>query len=49
MRGGVDFRNQLTHAYSDDALVWAVANRDVPVLRLKRRALIATVESEESG
>ena len=31
----VDFRNQLTHEYSNvnDALVWGIADRDVPVLR----------------
>jgi uncharacterized protein with HEPN domain len=30
----VDFRNQLTHEYPtvDDALVWAIADRDAPVL-----------------
>ncbi|MBM2813003.1 MAG: hypothetical protein HW416_3762 [Chloroflexi bacterium] len=30
----VDFRNQLTHQYRtvDDAIVWAIAERDVPVL-----------------
>jgi len=31
----VDFRNQLTHEYQtvDDAIVWAIAETDVPVLR----------------
>ena len=31
----VDFRNQLTHAYPtvDDTIVWAIIERDVPVLR----------------
>ena len=31
----VDFRNQLTHQYPnvDDAIVWAIIKRDVPVLR----------------
>lgn len=30
----VDFRNQLTHQYAaiDDSIVWAIADRDVPVL-----------------
>lgn len=30
----VDFRNQLTHEYPtvDDALVWAIIVKDVPVL-----------------
>lgn len=31
----VDFRNQLTHEYRtvDDALVWAIVETDVPILR----------------
>jgi uncharacterized protein with HEPN domain len=31
----IDFRNQLTHEYPniDDAIVWAIADRDVPILR----------------
>jgi uncharacterized protein with HEPN domain len=31
----VDFRNQLTHQYRtvDDAIVWAIVEHDVPVLR----------------
>lgn len=31
----VDFRNQLTHEYpmGDDAIVWALVETDVPVLR----------------
>ena len=31
----VDFRNQLTHEYTtvDDTVVWAIIDRDVPVLR----------------
>ncbi len=31
----VDFRNQLTHEYQtvDDAIVWAIVETDVPVLR----------------
>ena len=31
----IDFRNQLTHEYPtvDDAIVWAIIDRDVPVLR----------------
>lgn len=38
----VDFRNQLTHEYAtvDDALVWAIADRDVPVLRRECEALM---------
>lgn len=31
----IDFRNQLTHEYPtfDDALVWAIVDKDVPLLR----------------
>jgi uncharacterized protein with HEPN domain len=38
----VDFRNLLTHAYRtvDDALVWAIVETDVPVLRTECAALI---------
>lgn len=38
----VDFRNQLTHEYStvDDALVWAIVVKDVPVLRRECAELI---------
>ena len=38
----VDFRNQLTHEYSavDDAVVWAVVEHDVPLLRRECAALI---------
>ena len=41
----VDFRNQLTHEYPavDDALVWAIAKRDVPVLRGECVALLQRV------
>jgi len=44
----VDFRNQLTHAYPtvDDALVWAIADRDVPVLRDECSALMRGIEAE---
>lgn len=39
----VDFRNQLTHEYPsvDDAVVWAIVERDVPQLRHECAALIA--------
>lgn len=39
----VDFRNQLTHEYPtiDDAIVWAIADRDVRVLRSECEVLIA--------
>ena len=38
----VDFRNQLTHQYRtvDDALVWAIVETDVPVLRRECDELI---------
>jgi len=44
----VDFRNQLTHAYPtvDDALVWAIADRDVSVLRDECAAQMKRMESE---
>ena len=37
----VDFRNQLTHAYRtvDNALVWAIIDHDVPLLRRESRSL----------
>lgn len=39
----VDFRNQLTHEYPtvDDAVVWFIAEHDVPVLRRECAALLA--------
>lgn len=42
----VDFRNQLTHEYPNvnDALVWGIADRDVPVLRRECQALLEDVE-----
>lgn len=47
----VDFRNQLTHEYPvvDDALVWAVAERDVPVLRRECAALIQRAGPPDTG
>jgi uncharacterized protein with HEPN domain len=38
----VDFRNQLTHSYPtvDDAIVWAIVEHDVPVLRRECGALL---------
>jgi uncharacterized protein with HEPN domain len=46
----VDFRNQLTHEYRavDDALVWAIAERDVPVLRRECAALIESLAPAET-
>jgi uncharacterized protein with HEPN domain len=48
----VDFRNQLTHEYPtvDDALVWAIADRDARVLRDECAALLERIEAEgEAG
>jgi uncharacterized protein with HEPN domain len=44
----VDFRNQLTHEYPtvDDAVVWFIAEHDVPVLRRECAALL-TVDRPE--
>lgn len=38
----IDFRNQLTHEYPtiDDTIVWAIADRDVPVLRRECQVLL---------
>ena len=43
----VDFRNQLTHEYPtvDDALVWAIADRDVRVLRDECAALMNRISA----
>jgi uncharacterized protein with HEPN domain len=43
----VDFRNQLTHEYPtvDDSVVWAIADRDVPVLRHECSALMRGIEA----
>jgi uncharacterized protein with HEPN domain len=44
----VDFRNQLTHAYAtvDDAVVWLIAEHDIPVLQLECTALLTGDSSE---
>ena len=38
----IDFRNQLTHEYPtiDDTIVWAIADRDVPVLQRECQMLL---------
>ena len=43
----VDFRNQLTHEYPtvDDGIVWAIATRDVSVLRDECRKLLSDLEA----
>ncbi len=45
----VDFRNQLTHEYRtlDDALVWAVVENDVPVLRRECWTLLESASGDE--
>jgi uncharacterized protein with HEPN domain len=46
----VDFRNRLTHEYRtvDDALVWAIVERDVPVVRRECAALIQRLSSKDT-
>ncbi len=43
----IDFRNQLTHGYPnvDDSIVWAISDRDVPVLRRECEVLMAGLEA----
>jgi len=50
-RRAVDFRNQLTHEYPtvDDALVWAIVENDVPVLRRECAALLDSAGAREEG
>ncbi len=45
----VDFRNQLTHEYPtvDDAIVWAIIDRDVPVLRSECSELLQSQMKSE--
>lgn len=47
----VDFRNQLTHEYPtvDDALVWAIAETDVPILRRESAELLDWHRPENEG
>lgn len=48
----VDFRNQLTHEYPtvDNALVWAIIEHDVPLLRTESMELMGlTADREEKG
>ena len=44
----IDFRNQLTHEYPnvDDTIVWAIADRDVPVLKHECEALMARLNPQ---
>jgi uncharacterized protein with HEPN domain len=43
----VDLRNRLTHAYAavNDAIVWGIAVRDIPLLRRECEALMAEIAS----
>ena len=47
----IDFRNKLTHEYPtvDDAVVWAIAENDVPILKRECLVLLqqATATDEE--
>jgi len=47
----VDFRNQLTHEYPtvDDALVWAIIETDVPVLRAESADLIKDEKEDKDN
>jgi uncharacterized protein with HEPN domain len=47
----VDFRNQLTHEYPtvDDALVWAIVEHDVHMLRRECAMLIQRVTPDHEG
>jgi len=45
----IDFRNQLTHEYPtvDDALVWAIAEKDVPLLKRECSLLLKKAGADE--
>jgi len=47
----IDFRNQLTHEYPtvDDALVWAIVQKDVPLLRRECSALLKEADGRHNG
>lgn len=47
----IDFRNQLTHEYANvnDALVWAIADRDIPVLRQECTSLLEQLTASDSS
>ncbi len=47
----VDFRNQLTHEYRtvDNAVVWAIIEHDVPLLRRECQELFQRYTPEEEG
>jgi len=45
----IDFRNQLTHEYPtvDDALVWTIAEKDVPLLKRECSLLLKKAGADE--
>ncbi|MGA2481386.1 MAG: HepT-like ribonuclease domain-containing protein [Spirochaetia bacterium] len=45
----IDFRNQLTHEYPtvDDALVWAIVQKDVPLLMRECSVLLREADSQK--
>jgi uncharacterized protein with HEPN domain len=45
----IDSRSQLTHEYPtvDDALVWAIVEKDVPLLRRERSVLLKKAGNQE--
>jgi uncharacterized protein with HEPN domain len=47
----VNFRNRLTHEYAtvDDALVWAIVEHDVPLLRRECAAFLERVVPEDAA
>jgi uncharacterized protein with HEPN domain len=47
----VDFRNQLAHDYAavNHAVVWAIATREVPVLRAECERLLAEGDAEDEA
>lgn len=47
----VDFRNQLTHEYPtvDNAIVWAIVEHDIPVLRRECTSLIQRLTRNGEG
>jgi uncharacterized protein with HEPN domain len=46
----IDFRNQLTHEYPtvDDALVWAIIEKDVPLLKKTCGRLLENADREQN-
>ena len=46
----IDFRNQLTHEYPtvDDALIWAILEKDVPLLKTTCGRLLENADREQT-